>query len=339
MAFESDWTPLPLNTSIPVSRAEEPVTESTQGRGRMNVAQDTVLVPVAQVADSLRAVLESLNVRLTDTVRVVGPAEGLSVANILAGIAIVVTGIFSLLVFRLQREQNRLQRAQAEMVERHERERRELEEAIQAQRTEATDKHIGWLAFKLSGQLRGWLEEKAAGQTVDELAAATRRGQPRLWGVWIAWAESQSSPQRLGAVEKGVEAIMEAAAVASPGTARIAGDACRLFYQARSDLRNGIRHVREQDGIEQVAILSGERPLSLVGRELFFDGYNALKTCIETLEQLIPAGLRGRAAFLSGSVFVTATVRGELSVGPSTPESDGPSAAGPSHENEAQGDG
>jgi hypothetical protein len=216
-----------------------------------------------------------------------------------------VTLFFSAIVLRLQIRQNR------------------LEDRLRVQQTEATDKHIGWLAFKLSGQLRGWLQEKTAGLTVDELAAATRRGQPRLWGAWMTWVESQSSPQRLAAVEKGVEVIMEAAAGASPGTARIADDACRLFYQARGDLRNGLRHVREQDAIEQVAIIGGERPLSPEGRELFLDGYNALRACIDTLEPLIASGLRGRAAFLSASAFASVSVSAELSVGPPT-ASEGP---------------
>jgi hypothetical protein len=245
--------------------------------------QDTILIPVSALADSIRAVLDSVSVRFVDSVRVALQGDGVfAPANVIASVAVVVALVFSWRAHKLQARQDRIERA------------------LRAQQTDATDRRIAWLAFRLAGRLHGWMDERSPVMTLHKLADGIREGQRDLWHFWNNWLDGRTTPSVFGPVEKCIEGIMDSAPVASTDVARIATEACRHFYQALAELRKGVIHVRDRSAEELVTVLRGERALP-EARRLFLSGYDALRTCVAGLEKLLTPELRASTVFLRGT--------------------------------------
>lgn len=226
-------------------------------------------------------VLDSLAVRLADTVRVVSPDEGWSIANKIAVVAIGVTLLFSFAVLTLQVRQVL------------------LEKKAKSQRTGAVDRRIGWLAFRLARQLRSWLDEpipNTGGIKVGDLAEQLRAKDLANGFRIVHWASARMAKDHSGPAEELVNEIMGAASGASDAVELVANDAFKHFYQAVGDLSAALVQVRE-DKLEEA-------------RRLFLNGYDALRTCADQVTELVPLKLRGQIIFMWGTVALHVAVDG-----------------------------
>ena len=264
----------------------------------------------ADIADSLRTILGSVSVHVADTLRVISVPEGWSVANSLALAALVVSAIFSILLVRLQRQQNT-------MVDRHEQERRGLEEQIRAQQTQGMDQRIGWTAFKLARQLETWVTEPipdSDGRLPHDVVAEARgvtSPAPGQFHLLARWATTRCAPNELTPAENRAEVLVDSAAAASSSASTKAVEAFRIFHEAVGYLNTGLTHLREGDVV-------------VAGRS-FVSGYDVLRVCIERLRELIPEDLQAQLVFLSAIPSTLRTYAPTVSVEPAKPEDAGSS--------------
>jgi hypothetical protein len=163
-------------------------------------------------------------------------------------------------------------------------------------------------------QLRSWLEEPIPNTdkaSVHVLAAHLRARELEKGFRIVEWARVRLSHEHLGAAEERIDAIMGNAPAASEGVAKRATEAFREFYQGIGDLNEALVDVREKNLAR--------------ARMKFLAGYEALRKCADTLQELVPAELRSQLAFLWGTISVTPSIAG---IGSVTPVGDEPTSEG-----------
>jgi hypothetical protein len=211
--------------------------------------------------------------------------RGWSLGNGIAVGALIVSGVFGVLLFRLQRAQN-------QMVGRHERERRELEDQLRTRQTQATDRRIGWIAFKLARQLQTWFDEpipESGGRLPHEMITGIRGATtPNLshLGLLSRWAAIRCRPAELRPAEERAETLIDNAAAASEAVGATAVTAFRTFHEAIGHLNRGLIDMEEGNWA--------------AAQHRFVNGYDVLAYCLERVTELIPDALKDQLVFLRG---------------------------------------